>query len=379
MTGVRFVDNQDALFYVEDLKFKKDINLLDLKPGKYALNEIMEGPLLENISQLKNLNFELIDYEQEVLSNGVSKEDAKRFGEVAGSSSLDDGISINTKYINKIKNEQNPSKIIENILAHEVQHIIQSVEYGESEITAYFNYDEKTKKLIYTEENPIDAKHKYRNNPKEIESEVTRIQNFMTPEQRRKIPLNLLFNEVKSYYRDKKNLNPIKPQQFINQLFGKYGYNLEMWYNDIKAGDTNELFKTYDYGNRENIKEQNNEVVSFRRNQRNVSGKNGTSNFGNASLFVAKSGSDTKRGNQLFDEIKLKNNELDNSSFNLQKNNKSIKQQDQINNKNSDDTTNKYSISKNGKMVDNSTNKEITFDTAELSPNIPISFSNMSF
>lgn len=372
MTGVRFVDNQDALFYVEDLKFKKDINLLDLKPGKYALNEIMEGPLLENIRQLKNLNFELIDYEQEVLNNGVSKEDAKKFGEVAGSSSLDDGISINTKYINKIKNEQNPSKIVENILAHEVQHIIQSVEYGESEITAYFNYDEKTKKLIYTEENPIDAKHKYRNNPKEIESEVTRIQNFMTPEQRRKIPLNLLFNEVKSYYRDKKNLNPIKPQQFINQLFGKYGYNLEMWYNDIKAGDTNELFKTYDYGNRENIKEQNNEVVSFRRNQRNVSGKNGTSNFGNASLFVAKSGSDTKRGNQLFDETKLKNNELDNSSFNLQKDNKSIKQQDQINNKNNGDNTKKYSISKNGKMVDNSTNKEITFDTAELSPNIPI-------
>ena len=96
--------------------------------------------------------------------------------------------------------------------------------------------------------------------------------------------------------------------------------------HDIKAGDTNELFKTYDYGNRENIKEQNNEVVSFRRNQRNVSGKNGTSNFGNASLFVTKSGSDTKRSNQLFDEIKLKNNELDNSSFNLQKNNKSIKQ-----------------------------------------------------
>lgn len=315
-TGVRFIDNQDALFFVEDLKFKKDINLLNLKPGKYALNEIMEGPLLENIRQLKNLNFKLIDFEQEVLNEGVSKEDAKKFGDVAGSASLDDGISINIKYINKIEKEQNPLKIIENILSHEIQHVIQSIEYGESKTTAFFNYDEKTKKIIYTETNPTEAKYKYRNNPKEIEAEVTRIQNAMSPEQRRKIPLNLLFNEVKSYYKDKNNLNPIKPQSFINQLFGKYGYNLETWYNDIKAGDTNELFKSYDYGNRENIKEQNNEVVSFRRNQRDASGKNRTSDFGNASLFITESGNNIQGSNTISDEIKLKKNEeLDNSSF----------------------------------------------------------------
>lgn len=255
MTGVKFIDNTDALIYVKDLSFKNNIDLINLKPGKYKLNDIMEGPLLNNIDLLNKLNFKLIDFEQDTLNDTGNKEFAKEMGNIAGGASIEEGILINKGYIDKIKNKFNSQKVIENIISHEVQHIIQEIEYGKTSSTAFFNYDEKNNKIVYIGPSAEESEYIYRNNPKEIESEVTRVQNEMTPSEKKILPLNLLFDEIKTYYENKNTKSALNPRRFINNLFNKYAPDLEKWYNEVKTGDLNG-FRKYSYGNSDNIREQ---------------------------------------------------------------------------------------------------------------------------
>lgn len=253
-TGTRLIGNEDALLYVDDLKFKNNVDITKLPEGTYKASEILDGDLLKNFKEIGNLDVEITNLKDVMSKITNNKSALDSMDSVGGSASLDEGIKLNSKYINDNKNNPKLKQMIEELLSHEVQHIIQDVEYPNSGETLYFGIDKNTDEIFYFGDTQENAQKAYRNHPKEIEAEVTNLQNAMTKEQRHKFPLDLLFDEVKNHY--KNNIVDIKTTQFINELEKKYGKDLEKWYTNSRNGVEKDAFKRYTYGNQRNIEDQ---------------------------------------------------------------------------------------------------------------------------
>lgn len=303
------IGEEDALLYINDLKFKKGITKENLKNGTYNINDLLEGELLDNFNKIKESTIKIIDFSKEIQkeTNTKNKKYLELMNDVIGSADLEDGIMLNSYYINKNINNINLMSDIEKVLSHEVQHMIQEIENGENNGTIFFGIDPKTDKMFFVGENKKDSFYKYRNNPLEIESEVVRVMNAMTVEERKKYPLNFIYEQVKKHYESNDNLNPRK---FIQNLEKFNEEDLKIWYNESKEGINNNDFKRYQYTNKQNIDRTKSEQTNKGTNFIDIVYENGERARINTTTFERESTNYSTR-------IGKNYRELENSSFNL--------------------------------------------------------------
>lgn len=300
-TGFEYRDNKSYDFYVEDLKFKKTLNV---KTGQaYNIEEVLEGELLDTYPFLRNKEIVMEDLIKDAQRDGVTNtEYLKQLKGVQGATTTDGKLVLNTR---NLKSTQEAT----NVLSHEIQHLIQDYQENGSEETTYFGIDENGN--YYTKgATEKDALAAYRNHKNEIEAEVTRVQNAMTKEQRHKYPLSLLINEVSKHY--SVTNSSIKPDKFISNLEKKYGQLLDEWY-DNGGSDANAQNKFERNANTNSTNITQNESESHKRNNiANLPGtRKGSKNFTN--LYVEHSESDVGENNS--ESNRNQRQELDNSSF----------------------------------------------------------------
>lgn len=347
-----FEDNSGNWWYeISDKEIELKKMTTELKPNtEYKLKDLIDCEDLFEV--YRDLGLE----ELPVITTSDSTIDNVAYCDGEGPNEVT-GIYINNKKLNSKYSYEN----FRRDLIHEIQHRIQHIEGVEergasaSDKNGIITSESMIKYLTNKGEiAALDAEDRsrksnewLRNNPPEISKEIP-IHSYI-----RSINEQLKKGNVK-YAKNSFNEYP-----GVEKLYNMIYNNDRGVYNENNKSNHKEVFKEknskkkeilhsvrewLEIGNRQTLESSKNKKIT----QEHISEKKDLRNSLNSKK------------------------ELDNSSFNLQKDNNSIKQQDQINNKNSDDNTKKYSISSDGKMVDKSTNKEIMFNTAELPTNIPI-------
>lgn len=304
-TGFEYRDNNSYDFYVEDLKFKKTLNV---KTGQaYNIEEVLEGELLDTYPFLKNKEIVMEDLIKDAQRDDVTNtEYLKKLKGVQGATTNDGKLVLNTGNLKTTKEATN-------VLSHEIQHLIQEYQENGSEETVYFGIDENGN--YYTKGvSEKEALAAYRNHKNEIEAEVTRVQNAMTKEQRHRYPLSLLISEVSKHYSVMSK--SIKSDKFISNLENKYGQLLDEWYDNNGNGV---------YGQNEIERNTNTNSANTTRNESKSHQRNNIANLprqGRGSkkfinLYVEHSESNVGENNSESNRNTRTQEELDNSSFSL--------------------------------------------------------------
>lgn len=204
-TGVELLGKEDAILYEKDLTMKKDFDPKNISDFDGKVSDVFEGELLNNFPQLGEANFRIYDIpkEYEELYGTKNKKILKMLDQTAGSESLENGISLNKKFIDNNINNKKINKLIENLLSHEFQHYIQDIQYGDKGGTSYFGLDLENDMMYVINENGEtnfkkalkQGQKDYLNNPLEIEAEVNRFLNEMTSEERKLFPLDFIYEK----------------------------------------------------------------------------------------------------------------------------------------------------------------------------------------
>lgn len=223
-TGVLF-DTDTAKLYVDDLKLKDNVENLIKNNKKIKLSELFDSKIFENYPQLKDYYFEVRNLEQDAINENLAQEDVDTYRLIKGSTTEDNGIVINSnlKSIDEM----------ESVLSHEVQHLIQEI-----------NGDKTDSKKVLEEQ----GKEAYRKLPTELEAEVNRVLNNMTPEQRKNINPQSIKDEILKYYKETKFDKSLDVDKVINRLVNKHGIQYSL---SVKEANT-----TQDNEGRELSKEQ---------------------------------------------------------------------------------------------------------------------------
>ena len=157
--------------------------------------------------------------------------------------------------------------------------------------------------------NEHDAEYAYRNNPLEIEAEISRVLNRMTNKQRHNIPLSFIKQEVSKYYSiTSKSINLDKFISNLEKLY--YNGSRRNGRNDTLLGNnTNSKRINSNLGrneNRFNFDNSNNRLYEERRGNKSIK-----------KLFTQESESNDTTNNATNRNNQAANQELDNSSFSL--------------------------------------------------------------
>ena len=157
--------------------------------------------------------------------------------------------------------------------------------------------------------NEHDAEYAYRNNPLEIEAEISRVLNRMTNKQRHNIPLSFIKQEVSKYYSiTSKSINLDKFISNLEKLY--YNGSRRNGRNDTLLGNnSNSKRINSNLGrneNRFNFDNSNNRLYEERRGNKSIK-----------KLFTQESESNDTTNNATNRNNQAANQELDNSSFSL--------------------------------------------------------------
>ena len=198
-TGVMF-DEGKAKLYVDDLKLKNDVENLIKTNKQIKLSELFDSKVFENYPELKDYYFEVRNFEQDAIDEGLSQKQIEKYKKVKGTTTEDNGVIVNSnlKSIDEM----------ENVLSHEVQHLIQEI-----------NGDKTDSNKVLEEQ----GKKAYRNLPSEIEAEINRVLNAMTSEQRKNIDTQSIRDEILKYYEETGYEKSVNVNKVINRLVNKHG------------------------------------------------------------------------------------------------------------------------------------------------------------
>lgn len=302
-TGVNKINENRADFYVRDLKFKKGV---ELEPETvHTLKNVMEGELFDNYPNFKDVKFYYKDLVQEAKKKGITNQEyLNKINSISGATLNDGDLFINSSRIKTLDG-------IESILSHEIQHKIQELQENGSEETGYFGIDNNNN-FYYKGVNEQEAEYAYRNNPLEIEAEISRVLNRMTNEQRHDIPLSFIKQEVSKYYSiTSKSINLDK---FISNLEKLY-YN-----SDRGSGQNDTLLGNNTNSKRinSNLERNENRFTFDNTNNRLLEKRRGDKSIKN--LFTQEFESDNTTNNETNRNNQTINQELDDSSFSFEEN-----------------------------------------------------------
>ena len=193
-TGVLFDTNDNKTkMYIPDAKFKENASDLLKLDTKVKLSDVLEGRIFETNPELKDYYIKVTDFEKLAISEGETNTD--KYKKIKGATTYDKGILLNDTIASLSE--------AENVLAHEIQHLIQELS-GDNEASANLSLKD------------------YRNSPTEIEAEVNRVMNSMTEYQRKNIDPKSIENEIKKYYKEN-NYKILDVDKVISKLENKHG------------------------------------------------------------------------------------------------------------------------------------------------------------
>lgn len=193
-TGVLFdINDNKTKMYIPDAKFKENAGDLLKIDKSVKLSDVLEGRIFETNPELKDYYVKVTNLEKLAASEG--EENTSKYNKIKGATTYDKGILLN----DNIKTLAEA----ENVLAHEMQHLIQEINGNE----------ESTSNLSLKD---------YRLDPTEIEAEVNRVLNSMTESQRKNIDPKSIENEIRKYY-EENNYKVLDVDKVINKLVNKHG------------------------------------------------------------------------------------------------------------------------------------------------------------
>jgi len=294
-TGV--IPSSDGVnyYYVGDLKVKQGTELIEGK--KYKFGNELYGDVLDTYPQLKDKYVQYTNFENELKDElDFTQDELEELKNVVGATTTDNNVAINSKKVKTLDD-------FENVLSHEVQHLIQEINNPDKQKTIDIF---RNKDISYNEK--INS---YRNSPTEMEAEIVRVLNSMTQKQRRRIGIKDITNELKGYY--SKNDKKVNPQQFISYLENKY-YN-----NSQGGGKFDSTISSKNESTKRSggyVNKEGNESVSSDLSFGQYSIRKG---FGKFKDFLIEESTSNIGANKESDTSNKNKKELDNSSFSLDK------------------------------------------------------------